>query len=102
MMVLTTNKQHRMSLLQYILEVFVFLDFLIGHCSTITSLGRIENDKNAKRKSEREVPTAWQQVGLLYLDDKMTASAGTKSLPFTLITSPTSTCENKVITSGHS
>lgn len=39
-----------------------------------------------------------QRWVLLYLDDKMTASAGTKSLPFTLIISPTSTCGNKLVT----
>lgn len=64
---------------------------------TITSSGRVERESEKKG----DVPTVWQQVGLLYLDDKMAASAGTKSLPFTLIISPTSTCENKLITAVH-
>lgn len=67
---------------------------------TIISLGRVER---AKRKEEiRDTfPTVWQQAGLQYLDDKMTASAGTKSLPFILKTSPTSTCEKKLVTGVH-
>lgn len=50
---------------------------------TITSLGSVELERERNRESKRregkkgEVPTAWQQVGLLYLDDKMAASAGT-------------------------
>lgn len=59
---------------------------------TITSLGRAEIEQEKER--ERSSP---QSGRLVYLDDKMTASAGTKSLPFTLIISPTSTCEKKLI-----
>lgn len=57
--------------------------------------------KNKKKEREDKFSIVRQQGGLLYLDDKMTASAGTKSLPFTLIISPTSTCENKLVTVGH-
>lgn len=81
---------------------FIFLT-LWRHASvyylTITSLGRLESKKKERKE---EVPTVWQQVGLLYLDDKRTASAGTKSLPFILKISPTSTCENKWVTGVHS
>lgn len=60
---------------------------------TITSLGRAEIEQEEEER-ERSSP---QSGRLVYLDDKMTASAGTKSLPFTLIISPTSTCEKKLI-----
>jgi len=64
---------------------------------TITSLRWAKRQQEEKKK-EGEDPRSQQQGRVLYLDDKMTASAGTKSLPFTLIISPTWTCENKLVT----
>ena len=81
----------------YTLEVFIFLDrTLFNHHFFREDWEPWEQ----KEWRERDISTAWQAVGLLYLDNKMAASAGTKSLPFNLITSPTLTCENKVITSA--
>lgn len=70
---------------------------------TVTSLGRDmgANYREKKRGGGRSSHKPGSRLWLLYLDDKMTASAGTKSLPFTLIISPTSTCENKLITVVH-
>lgn len=63
MMVLTANSTECH---YHTLEASVFLDFFTGHCSTITSLGRVDNDKSKKtekgERSSHSLAAGWTPV----------------------------------------